>query len=218
IGRLTPYICCQREAGIIVRAGIVILARYLLPDLRTDRRKHGITLWRYMHMGDFKAVGHLHRRGEDIAAANDDDFIDPALGRIRARVAERGIKARREYRAPSDEAEIARQYNIGPAGKQPSDRLMRLATHDDRTIHRDFTEMLEIRLKAPRQLSLTPYDRVVAGRGNEHDFHDVVSFQIETARCRPKSSESPGKKSQREYEKRFGIIRRAHNHCIERLF
>jgi hypothetical protein len=77
--------------------------------------------------------------------------------------------------------------------------------------------MLEIRLKVPRQLSLTPYDRVVADRGNEHDFHDVVSFQrkIETARCR---SESPGKKSQREYEKRFGIIRRAHNHCIERLF
>jgi hypothetical protein len=80
--------------------------------------------------------------------------------------------------------------------------------------------MLEIRLKAPRQLSLTPYDRVVADRGNDHDFHDAVSFQgkVETIRRRPKSAEGSGKKSQREYEKRCGIIRRTRNHCIERLF
>src|SRR5262245_869647 len=208
-GDSTSYICDQGKAGIVVGAGIVVLARYLLPDLRIDRWKHGITLRRCMHLRDFTAVGPSHRRSEVTAAANYHDFIAPALGRIRARVRERRIKTRCQYRATSDETEIARQYTIGPAGKQPSDRLMRLATHDDRAIHRDLAEMLEIRLKTPRQLSLTPDDRVVADRGNDHDFHDDVSLQgkVETARRRQKRSRGRAKKSQREYEKRCGIIR-----------
>src|SRR5262245_53612978 len=171
-----------------------------------------------MHMGDFKAVGHLHRRSKDIATADHHDFIHPALGRIGAGIAERGTQTCRQYGAPSDKAEVARQHNIGPARKQSADRLMRLAAHDERTIHCNFAEMLEIRFKTPREVSLTPYDRIVADRRNEHNFHDAVSLRGKSIGHRRKWSDGRSEKSRRKYEKRFGITRRALNHCIERLF
>src|SRR5262245_4606977 len=65
----TSYICRKREAGVVFGAGIVILPRDLLPDLRIDRREQRIALRRYMHMGNFEPVGHLHGCSEDIATA-----------------------------------------------------------------------------------------------------------------------------------------------------
>ena len=126
-----------------------------------------------MYFGNFQAVGDVHPLRVDFRATDHGDLSGETPQRIaqsdRAGVREGG----RHHGTGGAKAWIARDDDIGSAGKRPAQRNESLAAHHDGLSHRHGLQALLIGFQPPRYRAARADHAVLGGRDDEDDFDSL---------------------------------------------